>query len=177
MCIRACVRRAVVDTSTDGWQKRIAPAAPMVACWYDELLAGTLDRVSWTGEERWIMSGCCCGFQGSSQGKEELLLTVRAPGDGRPTAIWVSGTTYESGVADLVCGGSLPCSGQPTSSSCRADKHPPPLADLHSQFKLSFPHDHGHREDWFLAEPSVGLDVGSLLEHSTKDIVGRGRVG
>ena len=50
ICIRGCVRRAVVEASTDGWQKRVALGARGggVVRW---VLAGTLDRVPHTGEE------------------------------------------------------------------------------------------------------------------------------
>ena len=48
--------------------------------------------------------------------------------------------------------------------------------------RLRFPLDHYHvtkhrDEPWVLAEPLVGLDIGSLLEPAVQDVVARGHVG
>ena len=42
------------------------------ARWCDDLLAGMMARVSYTGE-KWIMSDCSCGLRGASRSKVGLV--------------------------------------------------------------------------------------------------------
>ena len=49
-------------------------------------------------------------------------------------------------------------------------------------YRLSFPPDYLHvtenlNEPFLLAEPPVGLDIGSLLDPAVEDVVARGRLG
>ena len=101
----------------DGGQKRgIAPVA-RGGGWYEDLPAGTMARVSYTGK-KWIVSACCCGLRAAFRNELELAHTG---GCGRPmeTCGKKSGTDPGSKMDELrVAGGDTGSELFPQTENC-----------------------------------------------------------
>ena len=179
---------------------------PVVAGWYDDLLSGTMARVSYTGEgmdhERLLLwpSGRI-----SERGRARSHWWVRSPdGDvckedmnGTDPGIGPSGSSrlQDAAVGDgrrqygfraLPTNRELLDRRSEAREFARALRGGPTNVDLPGRltqpYRLSFPLDHLHvtekqKEPWLLAEHLVGLDIGIHMELAVQDVVARGHVG
>ena len=134
-------------------------------------------RARWLGcpapEKKLIMSECCYGFRGASRSKELLVhrtIWILEAGDGRrrhglralPTNRDL--LTWISEARDLARASPRRPIVEPTNILLPGGLVAALQVELHNHV-------------WLLAEFLAGLDVGSLLEPATQDIVARGRVG